>query len=115
MVVGDSHAFPSFLTPALTQLSFQSHRLFFSRFSGGREKNAGKKVCLNRISDSQPPGHESLCSPLSHPGRANKYEDSPKSQAFAVPSFNVVQMLMTTISPQCFIKSFSGLLKLGTV
>ena len=33
MVVGDAHVFPSFLTPVLTQLPFQSHRLLFSHAS----------------------------------------------------------------------------------
>ena len=30
MAVGDAHVFPGFLTPVLTQISFQSHRLLFS-------------------------------------------------------------------------------------
>ena len=30
MAVGDAYMFPGFLTPVLTQLSFQSHRLLFS-------------------------------------------------------------------------------------
>ena len=30
MRVGDAHVFPGFLTPVLTQLPFQSHRLLFS-------------------------------------------------------------------------------------
>ena len=29
MEVGDTHVFPGFLTPVLTQLSCESHRLFF--------------------------------------------------------------------------------------
>ena len=33
MVVGGAHAFPGFLTPVLTQLSFQSHRRLFSHAS----------------------------------------------------------------------------------
>ena len=33
MAVGDAHVFPGFLTPVLTQLSFQSHRLLFSHAS----------------------------------------------------------------------------------
>ena len=52
---GDAHVFPGFLTPVLTQLSFESHQLPFSHGSvevrGG--KNAGKKVRLNRVSNSQ--------------------------------------------------------------
>ena len=31
--VGDAHVFPGFLTPVQTQISFQSHRLFFSHAS----------------------------------------------------------------------------------
>ena len=30
MVVGDTHVFPGFLTPVLTQVSFLSHQLVFS-------------------------------------------------------------------------------------
>ena len=33
MAVGDAHVFPGFLTPVLTQISFQSHRLLFSHTS----------------------------------------------------------------------------------
>ena len=33
MAVGDAHLFPGFLTPVLTQLSCQSHRLLFSHTS----------------------------------------------------------------------------------
>ena len=33
MAVGDTHVFPGFLTPVLTQLSFQSHQLLFSHAS----------------------------------------------------------------------------------
>ena len=33
MAVGDEHVFPGFLTPVLTQFSFQSHQLLFSHAS----------------------------------------------------------------------------------
>ena len=33
MAVAAAHVFPGFLTPVLTQLSFQSHRLLFSHAS----------------------------------------------------------------------------------
>ena len=33
MVVGDAHVFPGFLTPVLTKLSFQNHRLLFPHAS----------------------------------------------------------------------------------
>ena len=60
MSVSDAHLLPGFLTPVLTLLSFQSHRLLFLHaFSRGeRRKYAGKKVRLDRVSNSQPPYHE---------------------------------------------------------
>ena len=43
MAVGDAYVFPSFLTPVLTQISFQSHRLLFSHTSAAKvEKRYGK-------------------------------------------------------------------------
>ena len=56
-----THVFPGFLTPVLTQLSFpKPPTSFLTCFSRGeRQKYAGKKVCLNRGSNSQPLGHES--------------------------------------------------------
>ena len=53
--------FPGFLTPVLTQLFFpKPPTTFLTCFSRGeRLKYARKKVCLNRVSNSQPPGHES--------------------------------------------------------
>ena len=56
MAVGD--AIPGFLTPVLTKLSYQSHKLLFSYASEVRDKkkkeNAEKKVSLKRVSNSQP-------------------------------------------------------------
>ena len=60
MAVGDAYVFPSFLAPVLTQISFQSHRLLFSHASAEvRGENTPKKNRLNRVSNSQLPGHES--------------------------------------------------------
>ena len=61
MAVGDAHVFPGFLTPVLTQLFFpKPPTTFLTCFCRGeRWKYAGKKSCLNRGSNSQPPGHES--------------------------------------------------------
>ena len=67
MAVG-AHVFPGFLTPVLTQLSFQSHRLF-SHSRGERQTYAGKKVRLYRVSNSQPPGNESDTLTTEPPGR----------------------------------------------
>ena len=44
MAVGDKHVFPGFLTPVLTQFSFQSHHLLFSHASAGvRGENAPER------------------------------------------------------------------------
>ena len=52
-----THMFP---TPVLTQLFHPRQRATFltSFCSGERQKYTGNKVCLNRGSKSQPPGHE---------------------------------------------------------
>ena len=74
MAVGDTHAFPGFLTPVLTQLSFQSHRLqctFLTCYRSGRRKYAGERVCLNRVSNSQPPAHASDTLTTERSGRAS--------------------------------------------
>ena len=61
MAVSDAHVFPGFLTPVLTQPFFPNPpTTFLTCFCRGeRRKYAGKKVRLNRGSNSQPPGHES--------------------------------------------------------
>ena len=77
MAVGDAHRFPSFLTPVLTHLSFQSYQLLSLHAScrGERRKYAGKKVRLNQVSNSQPPGHESDTLTTEPPGRATDDDD----------------------------------------
>ena len=61
MAVGDAYVFPGFLTPVLTQLFFpKPPTTFLTCFCRGEgQKYAGKKSCLNRGSNSQPPVHES--------------------------------------------------------
>ena len=61
MAVGDAYVFSGFLTPVLTKLFFpKPPTTFLTCFCRGeRPKYAGKKNCLNRGSNSQPPGHES--------------------------------------------------------
>ena len=61
MAVGDAYMFPGFLTPALTQLFFPKPPTTFLTClcRDERRKHAGKKVRLNRGSNSQPPGHGS--------------------------------------------------------
>ena len=61
MAVGDAYVFPGFLTQVLTQLFFpKPPTTFLTCFCRDeRQKYAGKEVCLNQGSHSQPPGHES--------------------------------------------------------
>ena len=61
MAVGDAHVFPGFFTPVLTQLFSQKpSNTFLTCFRRGEKgKYTGKKVRLNRGSNSQPPGQQS--------------------------------------------------------
>ena len=81
MVVGDTHVFPDFFTPVLTQLFFPKPLTTFLMcfWRGERRKYTQKKVCLNRGSysqppghDSQPPGHESNMFTTKPPGRGKE-------------------------------------------
>ena len=75
MAVADAHVSPGFLTLVRTQISFQSHRLLFSHASAGeRRKYAGKKFCLEHVSNSQPPGHESDTLTTEPSGRGEDYD-----------------------------------------
>ena len=77
MAVGDTHVFPGFLTPVLTQLFFpKPPTTFLTCFCRGeRRKYAGKKSRLNRGSNSQPQGHESDALTTEPPGRGCNYTD----------------------------------------
>ena len=72
MAVGDTHVFPDFLTPLITQLSFQSHQLFFLhalaevRGENIPEKNFASSGYQTHNNQVMSPKHP----PLSHPGRA---------------------------------------------
>ena len=76
MAVGDAHVFPGFLTPVLTQLFFpKPPSTFVTCFCRGeRGKYVGKKVLLNRVSKSKPPGHESDTFTTEPPWRGIKGE-----------------------------------------
>ena len=80
MAVGDAHVFPGFLTPVLTQLFFpKPPTAFLTCFCRGeRRKYTGKKSCLNRGSNSQPPGHEfnTLTTELSGRGSTDVHEEA---------------------------------------
>ena len=75
MAVGTHIVFPGFLTPGLTQLSFQSHRLLFSHAS---EEVRGENKLERRFVSTryQTHNHQVMsvtCSPLSYPGGAQGY------------------------------------------
>ena len=81
MAVGDAHVFPGFLTPVLTQLFFlMPPTTFLACFHRDeRRKYTGKKVCLNRGSNSQPQGHESDTLTTEQPGRGTFKLDQSKN------------------------------------
>ena len=72
MAVGDAHVFPGFLTPVLTQFSFQSHRLLFSHASAEvRGENTPERKFAS--SGDRTHNHQVTSptrSPLTHPGGA---------------------------------------------
>ena len=74
MAVGDAHVFPWFLTPVLTQISFQNLRLVFSHASAELrgENTPGRNFAST---GSRTHNHQVMSptrSPLSHPGGANE-------------------------------------------
>ena len=73
MAVGDAHVFPGFShTSANTNVFPKPPTTFLTCFSGGeKRKYAGKKFRLNRVSNSQPPGHESDTLTPEPPGRGH--------------------------------------------
>ena len=73
MVVGDAHVFPGFLTPVLTQLSFQSHQLLFSHASA---EVRGENMPQRKFASAEDPNHNhQVMSPthsqLGHQGKAS--------------------------------------------
>ena len=72
MAVVDARVFPGFLTLVLIQFFFpKPPTTFLTRFCRGeRRKYAGKKVRLNQVSNSQPPGHDSDTLTTEPPGWA---------------------------------------------
>ena len=95
MVFGDAHVFPGFLTPVLTQLFFpKPPTTFLTCFCrDDRRKYAGKKVHLNRESNSQPPGHESDTLNTDQPGRGQR----PKERGLLKTVWEKEKMLKTSI------------------
>ena len=72
MEVGDARVFPGFLTPVLSQLTFQSHRLLFSHASAEvRGENTQERKFVSTGYRTQPPGHESDTFTTGPPGRGS--------------------------------------------
>ena len=70
-----THVFSGFLTPVLTPLSFQRRYLLFIHSSAEvKGENKKKKVHLNRVSNSRPPGHESNTLTTEPPERSPYFE-----------------------------------------
>ena len=72
MAVGDAHCvFSLGFLSSVTKLFFPKPPTTFLTYfcRGERRKYAGKKVCLNRGSNSKPPGHESDTLTTEPPGR----------------------------------------------
>ena len=90
MAAGDAYVFPGFLTPILTQLFFlKPPTTFLTCFCGGdRRKYARKKSRLNRESNSQSPGHETVTFTTEPPGRRRQ-----DFKALLVPSADRVEQL----------------------
>ena len=70
MAVGDAYVFPGFLTPVLTLLFFQSHRLLFSHASA---EVRGENMPERKVASTWDRTHNHQVmsptrSPLSHPG-----------------------------------------------
>ena len=96
------NVFLGFLTPVLTQLFFpKPPSTFLTCFCRGkRQKYTRKKSCLNRGSNSQPPGHELTRSPLSHPGGPRLQE---KSFENTVGKGEIAHDEQFLLFPQCFL------------
>ena len=80
MAVGDAYVFPGFLTPVLTLLFFQSHRLLFSHASAEvRGENTPERKVASTWDRTH--NHQVMSptrSPLSHPGGFNFDENGSK-------------------------------------
>ena len=77
MCVGDAHVFPGFLTPVLTQLSFQSHWLLFSHASAAvRGENTPK------IRENTPERNFASIGPRTHKHQVMSPTHLPLSQPY---------------------------------
>ena len=109
MAVGDAYVFPGFLTPVLTQLFFpKPPTTFLTCFCRGeRRKFARKKNCLNRGSNSQPPGHESDTLTTEPLGRALHWPKTSKLLSWLVRHVSVRPFVCAWIHKLGLLKNFS--------
>ena len=87
MAVGDAYVFPGFLTPVLTLLFFQSHRLLFSHASAEvRGENKPERKVASTWDRTH--NHQVMSptrSPLSHPGGSWPWKESCVSTGVRKP------------------------------
>ena len=84
MAVGDAHVFTGFLTPVLTQLSFQSHQLLFSHTSAEvRGENTPERKFAS--TGSQTPNHESDMLTTESSGQVEKEENAENQHFLLFP------------------------------
>ena len=91
MAVGDAYVFPGFLTPVLTLLFFQSHRLLFSHASAEvrGENTPERKVALTWDRTHNHQVMSPTRSPLSHPGGFCVAFGAPTRYVFNVTNFTI--------------------------
>ena len=108
MAVGEAHVLPGFLTPVLTQISFQSHRLLFSHaLAEVRGEYTPKKFRLNRVSDSQPLCHESNTL-TTEPPRRGAFFQTPKQSE----NYLLYHTMSTFIAPD-LVLAFENIVRKG--
>ena len=80
MAVSDAHVFPGFLTPVLTQPSFQSHRLLFSHASADvrGEKTPERKFASTGYRTHNHKVMSPTRSPLTYPGGTSWFIERTK-------------------------------------
>ena len=85
MVICDAHVFPGFLTPVLTVLSFQSHRLLFSHALAEvrGENTPERKFASTGYRSHNHQGHESDTLTTEPPGWANFFLNRCKRKFYS--------------------------------
>ena len=116
MAVGDAYVFPGFLTPVLTLLFFQSHRLLFSHASAEvRGENTPERKVASTWDQTH--NHQVMSptrSPLSHPG-GFKFDENGRKLSKQVENTvgkgEIARYEQFLLFPQCFQKAcFPGVI-----